>query len=312
MYTRICLRCGREIDNGLWHKKCIRDFFDSDTIPDVSLDLSKLKSLAISQIDNHKGLTGVQEKLSLHLDLSNSNRPRLTIIGFPSGYILKPQAANHKRLPEFEHTAMLLAESCGLNVVKHGLILINENEYAYITKRVDRSYDTKIHMEDFCQASGTLTVNKYRSSYEECGMLIDKYSKDSLIDKVNFFRCVYFSFVIGNSDLHLKNFSFIMDEQGKFSLAPFYDLLPTKLIITSDHEDLGMLLNGKKQNLAKKDFDAFASSINISEMTKNKIIKSINTKFDQMSEIINNSTLDSDSKIKWIRLISANIRRASK
>lgn len=311
MNKHVCLCCGKEIEDGIWHKKCIKDFFDNENLPEIKLDITELETVAVSQIKEHKGVAGVQEKLSMHLDLTNKKRPRLTIIGFPSGYILKPQSSTYKRLPEFEQTAMLLAELCELPVVKHGLITINNNEYAYITKRIDRISTSKIHMEDFCQASNNITANKYRSSYEECADLIQKYSSIPLIDKVKLFSCLYFCFVIGNSDVHLKNFSFIMDENGKLSLAPFYDLLPTKVILASDHDDLGMLFNGKKQNLRKTDFDQFADRIGISNLTKNGIMKKINDKSDEMFKIIDESELDQNSKSVWKRMIKANIKRAN-
>ena len=311
MDKQVCLCCGKEINDGLWHKSCIRRFFNTSSLPRLSINKEEMEKLAIEQLSNKKSVAGVQEKLSLHLDVSHRNRPRLTIIGFPSGYILKPQTAKYKQLPEFEHTAMLLAEVCGLPVVPHALIPINkDNEIAFITKRIDRNDTGKIHMEDFCQASGNTTFNKYRSSYEECMKLIDQYSDKPLFDKVKLFACLYFCFVIGNSDVHLKNFSFLMNDNGSLSLSPFYDLLPTKVILPSDHEDLGMLFNNRKSNLHKHDFDQFVKNVGISNETKNKIIKSINDKYDDMVSIINSSTLNQNAKSVWKKMIKANIKRA--
>lgn len=312
MDKRFCLRCGKEIDEGLWHKKCIKDFFGNEELPTIKLNIDELEKIAIKQINNQKGIAGVQEKLSLHLDLSNKKRPRLTVVGFPSGYILKPQSGEYKKLPEFEHTAMLLAELCNIPIVKHGLIPVNDNELAYITKRIDRNNDEKIHMEDFCQASNNVTMNKYRSSYEDCVELIMKNSKDPVIDKIRFFECLYFCFVIGNSDVHLKNFSFVMDEEGKLSLAPFYDLLPTKVILPTDQEDLGMLLNGKKHYLIKRDFDSFCEKVDVSLLTQQKIMKQIDDKYLDMCRVIDESLLDQNSKSNWKRMIKSNIKRSKK
>ena len=311
MNKRICLCCGKEIiEDGIWHKKCIKSFFNNEELPEIRLAIDELEKVAISQINDSKGVAGVQEKLSLRLDISNRKRPKLTILGYPSGYILKPQSSTYKRLPEFEHTAMLLADLCNIPVVKHGLIPINNEELAYITKRIDRDGEKKIHMEDFCQATGNVTSNKYRSSYEECVKLIEAYSENPLLDKLKFFTCLYFCFVIGNSDVHLKNFSFVMDDNGKLSLAPFYDLLPTKVILPTDYEDLGMLLNGKKTNLRRKDFETFASSVGISENIKNKIMSQIDEKYDLMCQIIDEAPLDQNSKVSWKRMIKANIKRS--
>lgn len=313
MSERVCLCCGKEItERGLWHHRCVQKFFGSDELPEIRLDVRELEKLAIEQIDNHKGVAGVQEKLSLHLDLSITKRPRLTIVGFPSGYILKPQSSTYHSLPEFEHTAMLLAEECQIAVVQHGLIPVNGKELAFITKRVDRVGSTKVHMEDFCQASGNLTANKYRSSYEECAGMIRRYSSKPALDTIRFFACLYFDFLIGNSDCHLKNFSFVMDQNGRLSLAPFYDLLPTKIILPSDHEDLGMLFNGKKTNLRGGDFTAFAQRVGIPDRTKDKIMSSIDKRYENMCAIIDGSSLDQNSKSAWKRMILSGIRRSKR
>lgn len=312
MNRKVCLCCGKEIEEGTWHVKCIKRFFGGTTLPEIDLNLDQLEKVAISQINDRRGVAGVQEKLSLHLDLEKGKRPRLTIFGLPSGYILKPQSSTYKRLPEFEHTAMLLASECSLSVVEHGLLPIQGGELAYITKRIDRTKNGKIHMEDFCQATGTLTADKYRSSYEECAKLIARYSDKAFFDVTKLFAFLYFCFVIGNSDIHLKNLSFIMDGRGALSLSPFYDILPTKVVLPSDHDDLGMLFNGKKTNLRKHDFDAFAEAIGISSAAKEKIIGQIDAKYDAMCQIIDDSPLDQNSKSSWKRMMASNIKRAKR
>lgn len=311
MNKKYCLCCGKEINtDSSWHKSCIKRFFGTSSIPKISINEKEIKELAVIQLKNKRTITGVQEKLSLHLDLNQKRRPRLTIIGFPSGYILKPQSSTFKQLPEFEQITMLMAEECGLRVVPHALIEINDKkELAYITKRIDRNGDVKIHMEDFAQATLTSTENKYRSSYEECMDLIDKFSKNPLLDKVSLYRCLYFCFVVGNSDMHLKNFSFIMDDKGKICLSNFYDLLPTKIILPSDRDELGMRFNGKKNNLTKKDFLDFAIKVKIDEKVAKNIMESINKKEEILIEQIANSSLNQDAKTRWSKMIKKNIKR---
>lgn len=311
--TKRCLYCNKPIEEGYWHEECIRSFFGVNRLPEISLDKSNLEKHAIEQIEQRKAVAGVQEKLSLHLDLTQKKRPRLTIMDYPSGYILKPQSSRFKQLPEFEHTAMLLADLCLFKTVPHALIPINGGEeLAFITKRIDREGEKKIHMEDFCQASGSLTENKYRASYEECMGLIQSFSANPEFDRVVLFSYLYFSFIIGNSDLHLKNFSFIMDEEGKLRLSPFYDVLPTKVILPSDHDDLGMVFNGRKSNLHGHDFSAFAAKVGISEASKQKMMKAIEKKAKEMKQIIADSLLNQNAKSVWMRMIDSNINRANK
>ena len=103
-----------------------------------------------------------------------------------------------------------------------------------------------------------------------------------------------------------------MAEDGSLTLSPFYDLLPTKVILPSDHEDLGMLFDGVKENLRKHNFDSFCKTIGLTEMAKNKIMASIDKKESAMVEIIASSSLHQNAKTRWIRMIHSNILRAKK
>lgn len=112
--------------------------------------------------------------------------------------------------------------------------------------------------------------------------------------------------------MHLKNFSFLMDEEGKLELSPSYDILPTKVILKSDHDDLGLTMNGVKTNLRAHDFEAYCKVVGIDSKQKRNIMASIDSKYAQMVEIINSSSLHQDGKSSWIKLIASNIKRAKK
>lgn len=64
------------------------------------------------------------------------------------------------------------------------------------------------------------------------------------------------SILIGNSDMHLKNFSMLREHNGDWRLAAGYDLLPVKMLMPQDLDELALNLNGKKRHLARKDFVA--------------------------------------------------------
>lgn len=105
---------------------------------------------------------------------------------------------------------MCMADAAGITTVPHGLIQ-SDGTYAYITKRVDRMVlpDQSIRllaMEDFCQLTYRLTNDKYQSSYERCAKVIDRWSSQKGLDMAEFFIRIVFSFLVGNSDMHLKNF----------------------------------------------------------------------------------------------------------
>lgn len=114
-----CLCCGKPLRTPSvtgWHKACIKLFFGTEELPEIMIDDKTLQLLAIETI--HKGFTvpGVQKKLSLHL-VSESNKPRLTLVNYPTGYILKPQVAEYEALPESEQLIMSMADVAGISTV---------------------------------------------------------------------------------------------------------------------------------------------------------------------------------------------------
>lgn len=277
-----CLCCGKplhENDNNGWHKKCIKSFFGTSLLPEIRLDDDTLEQIAKENTDNGYTVTGVQKKLSLHL-LSDGNNPRLTLGNYPNGYILKPQVEEFEALPEAEQLIMCMADAAGIATVPHALIRENDR-FAYITKRIDRiiEKDTirKIAMEDFGQLDLRLTQDKYRGSYERCAKVIERYSMHSGLDISELFIRLVFSFIVGNSDMHLKNFSLIeaMEGSSQYCLSQAYDLLPVNIIMPEDKEEFALTMNGKKQNVRKKDFLVFADTCGITKNAAEKMIAKI-------------------------------------
>ena len=183
-------------------------------------------------------------------------------------------------MPEFEDLAMRMAEILGIQTVPHALIKMN-GEYAYITKRIDREITEKeirmYAMEDFCQLSNRLTQDKYRGSYENCGKIIKKYSDTPGLDLVEMYLRVLGSFVMGNSDMHLKNFSLKETEPGNriFRLSDAYDMLPVNVIMPEDQEQLALTINGKKRNIHKKEFRILAEVCEISLNVAERMIRRV-------------------------------------
>ena len=258
-----CLFCGKEILNSAstsekdwcWHKKCVKNFFHTKEMPRLDVTKEQLEKLASETVNEGLTIPGVQKKLSLHL--SSDTDARLTIVNYPTGYILKPQTDEFKNMPEFEDLAMRMAEILGIQTVPHALIKMN-GEYAYITKRIDREITEKeirmFAMEDFCQLSNRLTQDKYRGSYENCGKIIKRYSDTPGLDLAEMYLRVLGSFVMGNSDMHLKNFSLKETEPGNriFRLSEAYDMLPVNVIMPEDQEQLALTINGKKEIYTKR------------------------------------------------------------
>ena len=201
------------------------------------------------------------------------------MVDYPTGYILKPQVQEYTALPESEHLIMLMAEAAGLSVVPHGLIPM-AGGYAYITRRIDRmitpdSPEILLAMEDFCQLSLRLTQDKYKGSYEQCARVVRNYSMRPRLDLSELFLRLVFCFLTGNSDMHLKNFSLVETQagSGEYILSPAYDLLPVNIIMPEDPEELALQLNGKKSNLRKKNFLAFAENAGIAQKAAEAMIR---------------------------------------
>ena len=276
-----CLCCGKPLKTQdtpyQWHKSCIKNFFGTNKFPDIDVSEEILNQLAIDSTTKGYTVPGVQKKLSLHL--TTGTEPRLTLVNYPTGYILKPQTAEYSALPEMEYLVMQMAKASGIKTVPFALVkLASQNDaFAYITKRIDRENGQMLAMEDFCQLEGRLTEDKYRGSYERCGKIVSKYSANPGLDLAEMYFRIIFSFAVGNSDMHLKNFSLIETSQGseEYILSAAYDMLSTNVVIPEDTEQLALTTNGKKHNLHRKDFLILAETIGVAPKSAEKIIDKI-------------------------------------
>lgn len=309
-----CLCCGKPLkDNGQngWHKSCIKRFFNTQDFPEININNDSLEELVNKTTKAGFTVPGVQKKLSLHL-FSETKKPRLTLVNYPAGYILKPQVDEYRALPESEQLVMNMADTAGIVTVPHALIE-NDGKYAYITKRVDRKTEKDrvkmLAMEDFCQLDMRLTIDKYKGSYERCSKIISKYSNRENLDMSELFLRIVFSYVVGNSDMHLKNFSLIETDEssGIYILSPAYDLLPVNIILPTDKEQFALTLNGKKMNIRKKDFLVFADSCGITRNSALKMIASIVSCKDKFIKMCEESLLPEDMKENLISLITNRI-----
>lgn len=253
-----CLFCYKplavsEVD---YHKSCARKIFETTVVPSLPYTRDNINELAKEIVAASTTVTGVQAKLSLDIARGRAGEPkRFTIVGLWGRFILKPQTDRFANLPENEDLTMHLADAVGIRTVPHSLIRFDDGELCYITRRIDRGKKgTKIAMEDMCQLSERLTEDKYRGSYERIAKLIRQYSAAPLLDVVNFWEVVVFSWLTGNADMHLKNFS-LYNPGGKYLLTPAYDLLSTALVLPEDDEELALTLNGKKKRIKRSDFE---------------------------------------------------------
>ena len=304
-----CLFCYKELGPGEvdFHKYCCRKFFGTATAPVLDYTREEMDDLAAQVIKSQTTLTGVQPKLSLNLD-KHKDSQKLTIVGLWGGYILKPQTERFAMLPENEDLTMHLAEIAKLKIVPHSLIRMKDGSIGYLTKRIDRTKNgEKIAIEDMCQLTERQTEHKYRSSYEQIGKAIRKYSAIPQLDMVDFLELVYFSWLTGNNDMHLKNFS-LYSPTGEPVLSPAYDLLSAAISNPADDEELALNLNGTKKHIKDSDFIAAFKTCGVPEIVFDRIKKKYVGLLPKFEEEIQNSFLSEELKSSYISLLHRRMR----
>ncbi len=309
---RRCLYCYKTLPDERvdFHVACSKKIFGQPDPPVLSYDEEQLEELAKKVIKSQTTVTGVQAKLSLHItkDSDDDGTRRFTIVGLWGGYILKPPTPTYPQLPEVEDLTMHLASIAKIKVVPHSLIRLKSGNLAYVTKRIDRVKNNKVAMEDMCQLTERLTEHKYQGSYEQVAKAIVKHSKTPGLDVVNFFELVLFSYLTGNADMHLKNFSLIEQQKLGMVFSPAYDLVNTALVNPEDAEELALNLNGKKSKLKKSDFQTAFNTLGLDEkQQKNMFSKMIMAK-PAWIEMVKNSFLSSDFKEQYIDLLETRFK----
>ena len=302
-----CLCCYKPLKAGQvdYHPACAKKLFGTKDAPVLPYVRSEIGDLAKQVVRSQTTLTGVQAKLSLDVNPGGKNEPsRFTIVGLWGRYILKPQTDRYRNLPEIEDLTMHLAEIAKITVVPHGLIRFADGELCYITRRIDRMDNgAKVPMEDMCQLSERLTEYKYKGSYEQIAKLIKKYSAFSQLDLVNFWEVVIFSWITGNADMHLKNFSLYNSRQAGYSLTPAYDLLSTAIVMPEDPEELALTLNGKKRKIQRSDFVKAMAASGLNEKVIANIAKKFRRSIVKWLDFIDLSFLPESMKREYKKLI---------
>lgn len=302
-----CLYCYQILkDNETdFHAACSKKIFGVHIPPELPYSEGNMNELASQVIQSQATVTGVQPKLSLHL--ATTEQPnlakRFTIVGMWGGFILKPPSPHYPHLPEVEDLTMHLASIAKIKVVPHSLIRLASGNLAYITKRIDRLNKEKLHMEDMCQLTDKLTEDKYRGSYEQVAKTLLKFSATPGLDVINFFELVLFSFLTGNADMHLKNFSLIHQPLTGPVFSPAYDLVATTLVNPADDEDLALTLNGKKKKINQNDFKAAFTALGLDAKQQENIFKKMEKAKSGWLEFIDFSFLNDEMKVAYKNLI---------
>ncbi len=186
-------------------------------------------------------LAGAQDKIAVRVE---SRKISIPLGGAPSTHILKPAIERFEGVVFNEAFCMRLAAAIGLHTAKVEIGNIEGIDYLLV-ERYDRrrmqvpagpEYLERLHQEDFCQAQGIASENKYQAeggpSLAQCFALLREVSSVPVIDLQRLLDAVIFNFLVGNNDAHGKNFSLTYHEGTLITgsdrrLAPLYDVLST-------------------------------------------------------------------------------------
>jgi serine/threonine-protein kinase HipA len=294
---RICLKATRNEED--YHARCLRGLFGTGKVPTLDIELSKLHTAALAMV-GRSSLSGVQKKISVNL---TANRETLQVAAAGGRYILKPQTEAFPSLPENEHITTILAREAGISVPQSGVVPLGDGSLAYVAKRFDRLDDgRKLRQEDFCQLAEKSPKEKYDGSAELCMRLLRRYATEPLIESLKLYRLLVFAWWSGNGDMHLKNFSLLVDPQGTVRLTPAYDLVSTRLVIPEDQ--LALPVAGKRENLTRKTWLEFADYCEIPEKTALRVLETQAAMARDAEAMIDASFLPGDQKDALKALLS--------
>ncbi|EID75296.1 HipA domain-containing protein [Imtechella halotolerans] len=308
---RKCLYCYEPLENDTdFHKKCSMEFFGITTPPIIPYTIDQMAELAKSVVERSVAIPGVQPKLSMSLVKKTKEQADtlLTVVGaLGDQYIFKPPSHQFPEMPENEHLTMRIAEAFGIRVVPSSLIKLSSGELSYVTKRIDRTEKgKKIHMLDMFQI--TEAYDKYKSSMEKVGKALDSYSNNTLLDKIFYFELAIFSFLTGNNDMHLKNFSMIESPSG-WILAPAYDLLNVSIVLPEDIEELALTIEGKKRKLRKTHFEHLGQGLGLTDRQIQGVFKRMLKNKSKAITWIDNSFLSDDMKTAYKGILETRYER---
>ena len=252
-------------------------------------------------------IQGVQPKLSIRL---NIKKKAFEIVDTGGRYIFKPQTFNYREVPENEDITMRLAELIGIEVPLHGLVYSKDGSMTYFIRRFDRSgRNKKIPVEDFAQLCGRNRETKYDSSMEKVVSVIDRFCTFPALERLRLFNLNLFNYLIGNEDMHLKNFSVIRRDL-KVELSPAYDLLNSTIILNSQ-EELALPLNGKKNRFRKNDFFAYFAQdrLELTQKSIDQTVSRIVRALPKWMNIIQKGFLSDDMKSRYMDLVRDRCRK---
>lgn len=274
-------------------------------------------SISLPQKQQGMSISGYQPKLQLIIQ-----NGQFQTINQQGDYILKPSPEDYPFLAENEHATMSVMRELGFNVPPNGLFPFqseNETEFTFVIKRFDRDNGNFIHQE---QLDGAMNIaekygkigsdNEQYVSYERVAKFILAHTEDNIVQRQELFRRVVYAYLLGNNDLHLRNFSLVYHKNGKIELAPVYDfvsVVPYKAIFNSallalpllEREEGGVeLAHGFQTQYGEyigQDFVEFGEKIGLSrKLIEQRLLPQLLKEQTRVESVYQRSFMPSDHK----------------
>ncbi len=290
--------------------------YDTQALKKLSPSLKEMKIFPYStkeqQIESAKraskmSIQGVQEKLSVILSVAEGI---FKIVDTGGTYIIKPQNDRFEQLPENEDLTMHLASIAGITVPTHGLVRSTDNQLSYFIKRFDRyGRGKKRALEDFAQLQSKTRDTKYDSSVEQVIKTIYRFATFPKVEVLEFYRRFLFNFIIGNEDMHLKNYS-LLETDGVYKLAPAYDYLNTTIAMHNPKEESALPLKGRKRSFTKKNLTSHLPNdlLQISKKNSNKILEDLLLATTSFRTVVEKSFLSKENQNNYTELIENRLK----
>ena len=216
-------------------------------------------------------LAGVQLKFSAVAEASGG----LTVPahGVGGDWILKLPSVQYEGVPENEYSVMSLAKSVGIEIPETRLVPMDRiaglppevlggrmaEANALAVRRFDRTADGRVHTEDFAQVLGQRPADKYeRYTCADLARLLAAFSDERAVSE--FAKRLMYAAIVGNGDMHTKNWSLIHRDGRTAELSPAYDLLCTTAYIPNDGLALRLGSARRWDALTLDDFAAVADA----------------------------------------------------
>lgn len=211
----------------------------------------------------HLSLTGASGKVGLYYN-EQKNQWYLPIGDAPSTHIVKQSHIRLKKIVANEQLCLLTAQNLGIEIPESFVVQTDspqEEDVLFATKRYDRKIKAdnktlndlivpyRLHQEDFAQALGISSADKYESNHvgylKRMFSLLRNYSANPISDQIKLWDICIFNYLVGNTDNHIKNLSLLYSEDLKsIRLAPAYDIVST-MVYESSTENMALSIGGK-------------------------------------------------------------------